>query len=89
LAVSEARDALRAELGRIQEQELNTLQCSLSERISEKDVIIADLHSQLEASRVLSLRAADPASPTDWPAKLPPLPVFDRAEKVKGIYKQW
>ena len=51
LLVSKGREKLRKELGRAQEREIKThqeLQYALSERIADKERVIADLRAQLD-----------------------------------------
>ena len=94
--MSKGREELRKELGRAQKHEIKThqeLQFALSERIADKERVIADLWAQLDRDASTRGEASGGDEPTRVKTgrtlKLPALPVFDGGDKVDdGAYKQ-
>ena len=89
LLVSKSWEELRKELGWTKECEIKThqeLQCTLYERIADKERVIADLQAQLDRDASTRGEALGGDEPTrvkmSWTLKLPALPVFDGGDKV-------
>ena len=95
--LNESREELRRELGRAHDRELAThriLQESLTERILEKDTVIAELRAQV-GGLAIGTEARDNAGAGSGrdggrSMKLPSLPTFDLKDKMEaGAYNRW
>ena len=95
--LNESREELRRELGRAHDRELAThriLQESLTERILEKNTVIAELRAQV-GGLAIGTEARDNAGAGSGrdggrSMKLPSLPTFDLKDKMEaGAYNRW